>query len=488
MDDKQTKISEIIKNLQQVILKNTASLNDETRSKVYSKLQNIKFKFLSSDNWELFSGAKDAAAFFSPYDNAIFLMDKCNLESIDKTLLLHEILHAISSVDYDPKVLSNNNSGIKTIKTYQEDQASLTSSCGRGINEAATQFFAERFLNSNDNNFVYYPFEVHLFKLLCDECGYEEIKNAYFSTSIDEFKKVVRNSFKLKDDYLTDNLITNMDTFAVIYGKDTDYFKNYWLMKNSYSTLLQMKFNKMLASIYYMVPEKEFAKHFNAHKYLAKDLDPILAPALETFFEDIEQNKLAFLDTGKRNKLDFESARLASIHFANAIMKVDVKYLEDNLEFFKQNSLEILKQLTTENIYCQKDEKTGQNLKMPNETLIYLFLGILHDKTDKIDLSIYSENEKYEFMSLALYNRYLAKENLNSEKKDTYKNFYPKDLVHFINSGYYECDTFFDEKAMEYIWPEIKHIDPKLLYVKEFALAYKNVRDKHIEAEKNLKK
>ncbi|HAJ77979.1 MAG TPA: hypothetical protein DCO89_02820 [Clostridiales bacterium] len=479
-------MTDAIKVAQQALIKNTADLSDDLRAKVYSKFQSVKYRFLNIKEFRVLSGTDGSFGFFSPNDNTIYFLNDESENNVAKVGILHEMLHAVTTCDYDNVNIANNKSGFKCIETDTQGKVGVISAYGRGINEGATQFFAEQFLNSTGTDI--YPFEIHILKILCEECGYQEIKNAYFTGSIEELKKVIRNGYKLKDDYLIDNLIIYMDIFGVIYGKETEYFKSFLLIKNCYATLLQMKLNKMMVATNYIAPQKELAKNFNVLKYLTQNLNPLFAEFFVAFLEDVELNKTAFLSSGTIKHMDIKSARQASARFANAVANINVEYLEENYVYFKQHALDILKQLCTENIYGKKDEKTGQAMRISNTKLIYLFLGFLHNQNDKIDLSSYSESEKYEFISLALFNRYQnsQKEIKSGNIKKMYEHFYPKDLVNFVNSGYYECDTFFDEKAMEYIMPEIKQVHPRLFQVKEFALAYKAVKQKQNELEKKF--
>lgn len=479
MEEFEKIITEKIKKIQQVLIRNTADLNDEIRSKVYSKFQAVKYKFLNAQEFKTYMKCRDAFGFFAPEDNTIYFLDNDNKKNIDSVSLLHEMLHAVTSEAYNKNEPFNNTSGFKHEEVMSQGKTNIISAVGREINEAATQFFAEKFLSINGTNI--YPFEVHIFSILCDECGYNAVKNAYFSSSIDQLKKVIKDGFKLKDDYLIDNLFTNMDIFGVVSDNNPNYFTGFLLMKNCYSSLLQMKLNKMMVATNFVASRNDLINNFNTDKYLMKYANPLFKGFFQSFFEDFEDNKISFLSTNKLHKIDYLTAKNYSLLFANAILDVDVNYLEDHLDYFTQNGLEIMKQFCTENIYCKKDEKTGNYLKLSSSKLINIFLGYLHNHNDKIDLSNYSDCEKYEFISLALFNKHMGKE-------DVYSHFYPKDLVNFINSGYYECDTFFDERAMEYIWPEIKHINPKLLYVKEFAQSYRNIMNKHLELEDSLNK
>ena len=191
VDSFEIELAEQIKNLQQIVLKNTIDLDDDIRSIVFSRFQSIKYKRLSAEQFRNKMNVSGALAFYSPNDNTIYIQSKDNVK-IDDVALLHEILHALSSTPYDRKVLTNNHSGFKSLSVEKTDNGFLWSSQLRGVNEAATEFFAERFFGSG--NTLLYPFEVHIFSLLCDECDYKELKNAYFSNDVKGFKETIKKN------------------------------------------------------------------------------------------------------------------------------------------------------------------------------------------------------------------------------------------------------------------------------------------------------
>lgn len=475
MEDFQKIISDKIKNIQQVILQNTIDLEDSIRSNVFSKFQSIKYKMLDAKEFKELMNVEGAPAFYSQFDNTVYIQNKGN-EEVDETTLLHEILHALTSNAFDTNTLSNNASGFKTLKTYNINNSVLLSSQLRGINEAATQFFAEKFLNAK--NTLFYPIEVHIFSLICDECGYDKLKNAYFSNNVAKLKNIIKEGFNLESEYLVDKLLTDLDVFGVIGNRSSvDYFKSLSLVKNCYSTLLQMKLCKMFAQNTNL-SGKELISNFNVEEYLLQNVNLLFKDFFEDFICDIANNKKVFLILQDKFKDTLFYTKL-SLRFADAIMNVDVDFIEENLKVFRNNALGILQQLCSENIYYKKGEKTDQYFQYSNSNLINMFLGTLHNLNDKIDLTNLSENDKYQFIALALFNRYEKAEEL-------YTHFYPKDLVNFINSGVYDCDTFFNPKAMEYILENIKDVKPTLFTIKDFANAYKIAKNKNLSLEKTM--
>ena len=476
MKDFETKIAEKIKNMQQVVLQNTASLSDVVRAKVYSKFQNIKYKILQPSDFGARVGAKGSSAFFSAEDNAIYFLDY-GQEEIQDVLLLHEMLHALSTDNYlNQKSLSNNVSGFRNIKLFTHKNSLVISSRYRSINEGATQYFAEKFLNIQSS--TAYPFEVHIFSLLCRECGFEKLKNAYFSNQILGVKNIIREGFHLKDDYLIDNLFTFLDIFGVIFNNDDKYYKNLPLIKNCYITILQMKLNKLMAEYGDKYTKEDIIKNINVQYYLLTNSNLFMKSFLQSFFADLDRNKELFLNNNDKQKFGIDFVSKLSVLFAEGVLNQDIDFLENNLKNFKANALGILKQLCSENVYCKKDE-SGQYVKITNAKLIDIFLGYLHNQNDKIDLSDLSSNEKYQFISLALFNNYQ-----NNEKR--YCHFNSNDLVDYINCGLYDCDTFFEESAMEYIWEDIDKVDPSLFDVIQFQNTYSKIKAKKTSVEDEL--
>lgn len=477
MEEFEKAISDKLKNIQQVILLNTIDLDDSIRSDVFSKFQSIKYKMLDTKQFKEQMNVDGAAAFYSQFDNTVYIQNKDNAE-VDEVSLLHEILHALTSSAFDGNSLLNNASGFKSLKTYNINNSVLLSSKLRGINEAATEYFAEKFMNAK--NTLFYPIEVHIFSLICDECGYDKLKNAYFSNNVAKLKNIIKEGFNLKSEYLVDKLLTDLDVFGVIEGRSSmDYFKSLPLVKNCYSTLLQMKLCKMFAQNTNL-SGKELISNFNVEEYLLQNVNLLFKDFFEDFICDIANNKKVFLSLQDKLKDTMFYTKL-SLRFADAVMNVNVDLIEENLKVFKNNALGILQQLCSENVYCKKGEKIEQYFQYSNSNLIKMFLGTLHSFNDKIDLTNLSENDKYQFIALALFNRYEKAEEL-------YTHFYPKDLVNFINSGVYDCDTFFNPKAMEYILGNIKDVKPILFKIKNFADAYEVAKNKNSSIEKTMEK
>ena len=482
MENFESQIAEKIKRLQQVVIEKTSTLDDSTRAKVYSKFQSIKYKILDGNTFVSKLGVKDSTAFFHPVDNTIYFMDYGQTE-VQDVMILHEMLHAISTSQHE-KVNNADNyvSGFRYTKALKRNDSLMLSFRNRGINEGATQFFAENFLNIQGTNV--YPFEVHIFSILCDECGMGKLKNAYFANGIETVKNVIKDGFKLKSDKLVDDLFAYMDIFGVVFNKSSKYFKNLPIMKNCYNTLLKMKINKLMAEDGYKHSQEEIVKNFSVKNYLSKNQNMILSNFFYSFFIDMERNKLDHLCDEKVSLLpeykqsfgvDFV-AKISEL-FADGVLSQDFDFLENHLKHLWDNKLGILKNLCSENTYCQKAENEFQYKTISNSFLIDIFLGYLHNENDKIDLSDFSKDEKYQFISLALYNNY-------DNQSHRYKHFYPKDLVEFINNGLYDCDAFFDTKAMEYIWPAIDKVSPKLFVVNEFKHSYDIVKESMEESQK----
>ena len=480
MENFETQITEKIKKLQKVVLKNTASLYEDVRSIVYSRFQDIKYKILKPDEFaQSTAGKKGAAAFYSPTDNTIYFLDYGQKE-IQDVLLLHEMLHALSNRNFiystDPV---DNVSGFRYTKKFNRINSMVIAARNRSINEGATQFFAEKFLDIKFTNA--YPFEVHIFSILCDECGIEKMKNAYFDNQIEGVKKIIRDTFHLKNDYLINSLFTYLDVFGVIFNKNEKYYKNLPLVKNCYINLLQMKLNKMIVENDSKISKQDLIDQFDIKAYLMKNPNLLMARFLDSFFDDLSLRKQKFLTNEKEHRFGLDFASQISLLFASAVINQDIDFLEDHLNDFRENALEILKQMCSENLYVRRDELTGQYVKLLNSKAINLFLGYLHNQNDKIDLSNLDDYEKYQFISLALFNNY------PDEEAKRYSHFNPKDLVDYINNGLYDCDTFYDEQAMEYIWPEIKNINPSLLEDIKFQNTYINVSQKEKQRENEAK-
>ena len=466
-------ISDVIAKLQKIIIQNTITLDDTVRSEVYSKFQSIKYKIVSAETFKNDTAIVNATAYYSPIDNTINILDYGNTK-IKTISLLHEILHALTNVPINFNILNKTIDGFKATNSFKFDNSILITCRGRGVNEGATEYFAEKFLNIQSTNC--YPFEVHIFSLLCEECGFEKLKNAYFGHNIEELKNIINDTFHLKSDHLVDDLILNLDIYGVIYGKDTKLFAHLPLIKNCYADLLKMKFNKLVTENPKVTNKEDIIKLFNVEKYLSTNINKFFEQFFKSLFLDLELGKYDILLNDYTSKYGRDFTAKSSLVFADAIFNQDANFIIKNSKYYRENAIEILKQFCSENVYLKYGLEGQKVYKLDNSKFISVFLSLLHDKDTKIDLSKYDINQKYQFIGTALYNRYENAEN-------QYLHFYPKDLIEFINSGYYECDVFFKQDAMQYIWTEIKKVNPMILTVPEFEATYNLVKQKNEQKE-----
>ena len=260
MKDVTQEYGERIRRLQQVLLENTSTLSDKLRSEIYSRFNDVRY-FLVDFNDDNYSN--NTLAYYSNSDGNIYLMDKNyhvaekNLSQREKerllatisnpitdVVILHEMIHSVTR-RYDPfSVINNVCLGYRTKKIGHSftGNTKITFQDNIALNEGATEFYAQKFLNAESGNYVFY---VQLYKILSNVCGYEKLKEAYFSSDINKFKGVVKDAFHLKDDVLIEKLLQQMD-IVQRFAEQTHSVSEYLpLVTNCFRTLTEMQINKM---------------------------------------------------------------------------------------------------------------------------------------------------------------------------------------------------------------------------------------------------
>ena len=437
----------ILKQAQEAILKNLSTLNDAERANVYSKFQAIKYKKLDFFDAYLSGIPRFNSAFYAPEEKAVVIIDSEFANNFNKHILVHELLHGITANNTENKYVTGfSSSEIQRLK----NKTMLCVNQNVAINEGCTEFFTRNFID--DYNSRAYLHFVQIVKHLSEACGYEELKELYFSNNVEKLKETIKTAFHLPNLALVERLFEQMD-YADIYSNKKNFSKDLFITCSCYKTLLKMEMIRYKAEN----PNQDFTKDkvnefFNSLKnyYTSEDIKVIVSNILQNFSEIKKQDSLKNINNDKLVKLT------STIIYAIVNNDESLKNkLKDN---FSEDVIDVLYKLNSGWGVMKCDE----NIE-PTD-IIDKYLTLLHNKDEKISLSNFNSEQKYEIILNAM------------AIKDGYKHFCPKDLINFVNNGLDEYKFFLNRDAMEYIYLNVKNINDDIKMQEDFDRVYQQVK------------
>ena len=443
---------DLIKQSQQTIIKNLNTLDVNTRSRLFSKFQDISYKkigFYETDNYGV---PLTSAACYFPHKNTIYIVDSETANYMNLEILLHETIHAVSDDSNDDR--RKTGLSIDEFKNLHNNMLAYFHEYV-GINEGLTQFFTKKFIDLKEGGA--YIIEVNIVELLSETCGYENLKELYFNNNLTGLKNLIKQKYHLKDYNLIDKLFSQLDVLT-----NTEELFNYHyssLIKSCYETMLQMETIK-----------RSFEENKNTtltdeeiENYLSKFINHKRGCNYEVI-ENIIKNKNNLLQKDSSNKHSISFYRTLAANIVESIINNN----ETKLYLYKNklgaNALDVLKILNHCIAFAKDDEM------LDNYEIFESYLNLLHDKNGKICLDKFNDIEKYEFIANSMFGPYK-----NSEKG--YKHFYVKDLIQFINNDLNEYKAFLNRDAMEYIFLDVEKISPKVRDYEEFKRVYQTTKE-----------
>ena len=376
---------EMVKKLQKVMLANVLYCNDDVRPSIIAKFKDVKYRFLTKEEFEEKELSKSIAAFFSPKNNEICINPNNRLNDREfQQILLHEMLHAHSF-------------GGKTTGLSFEENRDVTNSeyvnhfKFRMIDECATEFFTSSFLNKS---MLSYKKFVPIFASLSNVCGYEKFMTYYFTNNHKKFVEAIMESYHLKDDYLINKLFMQMDQcFNLEKG-----FENSVLLKEAYKTLCEINIQKL---------NFENGKKLSNEELLSKmDLNQILnifeTKDWETaeYLRDIKKDLKQFVKNYVPQKqTDFKQVEKTVVSFVLDRLNCNKNANYDEYKKYFQNNLCDVLLYLDQNITFNVN-----NYGLSNDLAINEVLNFLHDESNHINLSNYSKDEKHYIVNSIMQN------------------------------------------------------------------------------------
>lgn len=447
---------DLIKQSQQAIIKNLNTLDVNTRSRLFSKFQNISYKKIGFYETKDYGVPLASAACYFPYKNTIYIVDSETANYMNLEILLHETIHAVSDDTNDDRLKS----GLTTDEyKFLNNNTMVYFHEGVGINEGLTQFFTKKFINLKDGGA--YIIEVNIVELLSETCGYENLKDLYFNNNLTGLKNLIKQKYHLKDYNLIDKLFSQMD----ILTNTKELFNCHYssLIKSCYETMLQMETIK-----------RSFEEKKNItltdeeiENYLSQFINHERGNNYEVI-ENIIKNKNNLTQKDSSNKHSINFYRTLTANIVESIINNN----ETKLYLYKNklgaNALDVLK-ILNHSITFAKD-----NEMLNSYDIFESYLNLLHDKNGKICLDKFNDLEKYEFIANSMFGPY-------KNSKKGYKHFYVKDLIQFINNDLNEYKAFSNRNAMEYIFLDVEKISPKVRDYEEFKRVYQTTKEDCVE-------
>ena len=267
-------------NMQQAIAKTIVKsyLGDFSES-VKKRIESIKFDYT------------DFSSNFDYKTNTIFITRK---SMCDVNHYVHELFHAISTINIDNKILIGFN---KKEFTKLESGKILETSIGYALNEGATHSYT---LSSTNNRYgkiktiPAYDFCANIYKNLENIIGTDLMKLSYLNNGLNEFINVISKNCHTKPENVI-KLIINMDCYLDTERVYSMFLKHEYshdaltLLKNCYGYLSRIisdyndfnnknvNMNKILSSVYLNEKEKitfnDITKSLNLNYTLNENVD-----------------------------------------------------------------------------------------------------------------------------------------------------------------------------------------------------------------------
>ena len=281
----------------------------------------------------------------------------------------------------------------------------------------------------------------------------------------------------------TEKLLQEMD---VVYnaGDITHAITKFMpLVRNCFRTLTQMQINKIKEEAKVSsktdaeVSEKFKAEfeNFNIKEFIMKDSCFISRIWLDCIANQLQKDKYSLL--ADRPKIN-HSENLLKNTTADIISRIKTEDKQQLLYYKKHlgdDRLDVLRMLN------QPIEIYFRDKYCSNQNAVKNYLRLLSDKNNKINLTDFNQEDKYEFMSLVLYCPYLLSDR-------PYENFYLKDIQEYLNSQDDTYTMFLDDfDAMEYIEPIVPNLNNTIKSDKDFMRQYKYVKENKVQETDELK-
>lgn len=440
-----------VKEVQQILLRNTADLNDDIRARIYTAFNNVNYKYLTSqeaDERKLLN----SIAFFSTQDRTIYVVNGRFLNL--RHALLHEMIHSVTSPDKFHSGFAN------IFVKFSESGNSQIMTSNAAINEAATEFYATIF--TGDYGKCGYQHYVHIYNYLSEVCGYNNLKNAYFACDLNAFKNIVATSFNLDNTALVDKLISQLETLH-FYGANKTDNKALMLLSECYFTLVQMTFCKLKHEnpnlpnniIANMIDVNNITKPMqNSEEFIKRILNVMRVQLYD---------QLLCLDD--LTPAQYRSNRVNE----NAMLKfVDNM---DNPEFFKRHKQYIAKYLPDllMQFFKRQTLYDGQNYSIKLSDVYTKIVSTLFDDNGKLDLSQLSQIDRRRAMTIMLLGPF-------AESCKLYDHLKPKDVVEYVNNNRNAWTGFKNHEAIEKcIFPVINQLSQTVKSNKNFYNYYQEV-------------
>lgn len=477
---------ERLSRLQKVLIENTSTLSDKLRSEIYSRFNMVRYFLLDSSDEYYY---KNAIAYFSSYDCNIYIMDH-NYHIAEKNIsqkeaerllatmpnpvtdavILHEMIHSVSCKK--GLIFNEIKNGYHVIKENVSLNrfTKMLFNENKALNEGATEFYAQSFLKQETPNYIFFT---QIYRILSDVCGYENLKEAYFSADIQKFKDEVKKSFHLKDDTLTEKLLRQMDIVFTASSKTKTIFNHIPLIKNCFETLTKMQVNKIREEVKHTSKtDKEFAENFkkefdnfDIYNFIMKDACFVSRIWLSEISNQIEKNKKVLLTDYIKQKHSQQLLRNVTVDIVDSIKCKDASKLLYFKEKLGDDKLEVLRLLN------QPITIKHVGNRCDNSIAIADYLKLISDKNRKIDFKDFRQEDKFEFMSIVLFSPYEILEN-------SYQYFYLKDIQDYLNNQESTYTRFLDDlDAMEYIEPIIPNLNDSIKSDQNFMMQYRLVKN-----------
>ena len=435
----------IVKEMQQLLLKNTADLNLITRGFIYSQFNKVKYKHLSENEGKLVS--EFATAFYDSKDMTI------NIIGDDYRHLSHKILHEmIHSVTNKNAGTIYSKTGFVSAELYNFNKYSLQCNSHIALNEAATEFYTTTFLQ--DNVYAYEKL-VNIYRYISEVCGYEELKQKYFEGDFESFKDTIRKSFHLKDNSLIDILINQMDMMNNV-AREKNQSNEWFSFKECCFTLAQMEYQRLKFNNPNL-SDKEIMRKIDIDKMLRplnySTQSHLTSTAFVSSLIGFELRKLDTLDQQKT--LSYNESKDVALGIIDCIL--NKKPLLVPKDFILKNLPNILLQMNNQIYFF------GKHSEKTMFTVYNEFIDRLRNEDRTIDFSQLSKIDKNRAISTILYGVHSASGFI------PYTIFKKEDLIDYVNSNRANWNAFRSKDLMtKCIFPILDKIDPAVKSTKAF--------------------
>ena len=433
-------IKNVIKHNQNLLIKELNNLPVELRSQLFTRFNKLKYKLLDRDLLKD-KVAMTTLGFYSQSDSSITILSSAMFDY--QVTILHEMIHAITDISDKKKDIKQD--GYAKIVFNKINNVTIAIQ-HTALTEAATQYYAIKFLNSQEN--YGYEYLVNIYSYLSDVCGYDKLMKSFFACDLDGFKSIVQETFHLKDKTLIDRLIMEMEAINnVDILNDAEGLKKFQLYNHCYITLQQMNFYKLK----FENPEfsdQKIKELIDLNK-LTKCLDANvnLADSVYVLKKFLRDGNLAYNLNGDNSfeydKFDMQNCKIISKLILNK------KITADESSLIKQNIYDFLL-FANSCKYCATDQKIYYA-----KDVFKKIIDAIKNKDGKLDLSNYTTFEKNKIINLILTGS-------ASVDKDNIFNLQFEDIFDFVNNNYSNILFINKTSLLKKIIQNIEYIKPNI--------------------------